>query len=325
MTTDLQGHVQDVPWDKIQNLTDLEGSHLKAKIIASFDPNFDPSLDPDKRVSMGRFTNGCEHLECTLFIGKTQYRDPFHAVPYESISNINEKVDVKKNGFHLFLPVSGWIEKIFPQIFQITDPAPQPSTTEPRQFLGLPSEVNKNRRGRGTLQPRLGSLHLPPTPTTPGKKALILCHNKPPDQHGFSDYIGTVLKDPKNWTIDTLDEVEFHPAFQKNGIRHIVTDMWSFVKDKQFHGSYATVFMLDCGGAWWDSPSVEQTIRMIAEVLPVVAVGGSLHVSKIMAMLNPDENERTVFVGTLANRIGDAFVVTSERLLHSELIVVKRK
>ena len=189
-----------------------------------------------------------------------------------------------------------------------------------RQFLGLPSEVIEN-----ILQPML--TNLPPPPTTPSKKALILCHNKPPNQHGFSEYIGKVLQNHNNWTIHTLDTREFHPAFQDitwnhSRNRHIVADMWEFVQNGQYHGVYATVFMLDCGGQWWMTPSVDDTIRMIGRVLPVVAVGGSLHISKIMAMLHPNPTEETVFVETLADRIGPAFVVTSGRLLHSAFLVV---
>ena len=45
-------------------------------------------------------------------------------------------------------------------------------------------------------------------------------------------------------------------------------------------------------------------------------------VSKIMAMLRPNPTEETVFVETLVDRIGPAFVVTSGRLLHSAFLVV---
>ena len=203
----------------------------------------------------------------------------------------------------------------------------QPSQTVSTltQFLGLPSEIIENR-----VQPML--TYPPPPPTTTGKKALVLCYNRPADQHNFLEYIGEVLlQNHNNWTIHTLDKRAFHPAFQDNAWkysrdRHIVADMWSDEQNEQcsyLHGMYATVFMLDCH--WLHLKSLDDTIKMIGQVLPVVAVEGSLHV--LVAMLRERALSETVFLATLAERIGDAFVV-SRRVLDDDseslIVVVKR-
>ena len=202
----------------------------------------------------------------------------------------------------------------------------QPSQTVSTltQFLGLPSEIIENR-----VQPML--TYPPPPPTTTGKKALVLCYNRPADQHNFLEYIGEVLlQNHNNWTIHTLDKRAFHPAFQDNAWkysrdRHIVADMWSDEQTEQcsyLHGMYATVFMLDCHT---HLKSLDDTIKMIGQVLPVVAVEGSLHV--LVAMLRERALSETVFLATLAERIGDAFVV-SRRVLDDDseslIVVVKR-